>query len=208
MKPTHADARQPGDRRPRRSDHAHRALHGRSAVASSGSIARGRSSSTWRTTFPHVPLFASDEFKGKSRRGLYGDVVEELDWSVGQVLDTLRELEIDEQHARLLHQRQRPVADQEAERRLGRPVARRQGQHLGRRHARAGHRLVARHDSRRPHDAPSWPARWTCWRRFTPWSTLPLPTDRTLDSFDLRPVLLGTGPSPRQVVVLLPRHGS
>ncbi len=42
-------------------------------------------------TFPHVPLFASGAFKGKSLRGLYGDVVEELDWSVGQILDTLRD---------------------------------------------------------------------------------------------------------------------
>jgi len=41
-------------------------------------------------TYPHVPLFASDKFKGKSARGRYGDVVEELDWSVGQVLETLR----------------------------------------------------------------------------------------------------------------------
>ena len=41
-------------------------------------------------TFPHVPLFASDKFRGKSPRGLYGDVVEELDWSVGQVLEALR----------------------------------------------------------------------------------------------------------------------
>ncbi len=41
-------------------------------------------------SFPHVPLFASDQFKGTSRRGLYGDVVEELDWSVGQILETLR----------------------------------------------------------------------------------------------------------------------
>jgi arylsulfatase A-like enzyme len=41
-------------------------------------------------TFPHVPLFASDKFKGQSRRGLYGDVVEEIDWSSGQVLEALR----------------------------------------------------------------------------------------------------------------------
>lgn len=41
-------------------------------------------------TFPHVPLHASDRFLGKSPRGLYGDVVEELDESVGQILDTLR----------------------------------------------------------------------------------------------------------------------
>ena len=40
-------------------------------------------------TFPHVPLFASGKFNGKSRRGLYGDVVEEIDWSVGEVLDSL-----------------------------------------------------------------------------------------------------------------------
>lgn len=42
-------------------------------------------------TFPHTPLFASDKFKGRSPRGIYGDVVEELDWSVGEVLRTLRE---------------------------------------------------------------------------------------------------------------------
>jgi arylsulfatase A-like enzyme len=43
-------------------------------------------------TFPHVPLFASDRFKDTSLRGLYGDVVEELDWSVGRILDALRAL--------------------------------------------------------------------------------------------------------------------
>ncbi len=40
---------------------------------------------------PHVPLFASEKFKDTSARGLYGDVIEEIDWSVGQILDTLRE---------------------------------------------------------------------------------------------------------------------
>lgn len=39
---------------------------------------------------PHVPLFASKEFAGRSPRGLYGDVVEELDWSVGEILNALR----------------------------------------------------------------------------------------------------------------------
>lgn len=42
-------------------------------------------------TMPHVPLFASDEFAGKSARGLYGDVVEELDQAVGTVLQALRD---------------------------------------------------------------------------------------------------------------------
>src|SRR6266850_624350 len=38
---------------------------------------------------PHVPLHVSDKFRGKTARGLYGDVIEEIDWSVGQVMDAL-----------------------------------------------------------------------------------------------------------------------
>jgi arylsulfatase A len=44
----------------------------------------------------HVPLFVSDKFKGKSEQGLYGDVMMEIDWSVGQILSTLKRLDIDE----------------------------------------------------------------------------------------------------------------
>lgn len=44
----------------------------------------------------HVPLFVSDKFKGKSKQGLYGDVMEEIDWSVGQIMQTLKELELEE----------------------------------------------------------------------------------------------------------------
>ena len=47
-------------------------------------------------TMPHVPLGASGEFKGRSPRGLYGDAVEELDWSVGQVLSALRETSMED----------------------------------------------------------------------------------------------------------------
>ncbi|RTE55269.1 arylsulfatase [Arenibacter aquaticus] len=39
---------------------------------------------------PHVPLFVSDKFKGKSKRGLYGDVIMEIDWSVGEILKALK----------------------------------------------------------------------------------------------------------------------
>ncbi|MCA9125431.1 MAG: sulfatase [Planctomycetales bacterium] len=44
-------------------------------------------------SMPHVPLFRSQEFAGHSQRGLFGDVVEELDWSVGQILQALRDSE-------------------------------------------------------------------------------------------------------------------
>lgn len=40
---------------------------------------------------PHVPIYASPEFQGTSERGLYGDVIQEIDWSVGQILDKLEE---------------------------------------------------------------------------------------------------------------------
>lgn len=48
-------------------------------------------------SMPHVPLYASKAFKGKSKAGLYGDVIEEIDWSTGQILDKLDELGISEE---------------------------------------------------------------------------------------------------------------
>ena len=47
-------------------------------------------------SMPHVPLHVSERFKGKSAAGLYGDVVMELDWSVGQILQALKKLGIDD----------------------------------------------------------------------------------------------------------------
>lgn len=44
---------------------------------------------------PHIPLFASERFSRKSPAGLYGDVVEELDWSVGEILSALKRLGLD-----------------------------------------------------------------------------------------------------------------
>ncbi len=41
-------------------------------------------------TYPHIPLEASPRFRGKSPLGIYGDVVEEIDWSVGEVLAALK----------------------------------------------------------------------------------------------------------------------
>ena len=46
-------------------------------------------------TFPHLPLFASREFHGKSANGRYGDSVEEIDWSTGKILDALKQHGLD-----------------------------------------------------------------------------------------------------------------
>ena len=45
---------------------------------------------------PHVPLFVSDKYKGKTERGLFGDVISEIDWGVGQIADALKRNGIEE----------------------------------------------------------------------------------------------------------------
>jgi arylsulfatase A-like enzyme len=46
-------------------------------------------------SMPHIPLYASADFRGNSPAGLYGDAVEEIDWSVGVLLSTIRRLDLD-----------------------------------------------------------------------------------------------------------------
>ncbi|MGD1978963.1 MAG: sulfatase [Akkermansiaceae bacterium] len=48
-------------------------------------------------SMPHVPLFCSDEFLGKSGAGLYGDVIMEIDWSVGEIMKVLREKNVEKE---------------------------------------------------------------------------------------------------------------
>ena len=47
-------------------------------------------------SMPHVPLHVSDKFRGKSERGLYGDVIMEIDWSVGEITKALERLHLTE----------------------------------------------------------------------------------------------------------------
>ena len=44
---------------------------------------------------PHVPLYASSDFLGKSKRGLYGDVIQEIDYSVGRIFKELEKLNLE-----------------------------------------------------------------------------------------------------------------
>ena len=47
-------------------------------------------------SMPHLPISTSSDFKGKSEGGLYGDVIETIDWSVGEVMKTLKDLGLDD----------------------------------------------------------------------------------------------------------------
>ncbi len=148
-------------------------------------------------TFPHVPLFASAEFQGKSRRGLYGDVVEELDASVGQVLDTLREQSLDKETLVFFTSDNGPWLIRNAN-----------GGSAGL--LREGKGSTWEGGMREPAIA-WWPETIAAGRTTAEIAStldllatvarladVPLPSERTLDSLDLGDLLLGKGGSPRQ----------
>ena len=47
-------------------------------------------------TFPHVPLFVGEKYRGSSKQGTFGDVIQEIDGSVGQILDTLKKHDLEQ----------------------------------------------------------------------------------------------------------------
>jgi arylsulfatase A-like enzyme len=47
-------------------------------------------------SMPHVPLYVSEKFKGKTEQGLFGDVISEIDWSVGQILETIQRCQLEQ----------------------------------------------------------------------------------------------------------------
>ena len=47
-------------------------------------------------SMPHMPIFASEQFRGRSKASLYADVIEEIDWSVGEVIKALKKYNLDQ----------------------------------------------------------------------------------------------------------------
>ncbi|MCX8037656.1 MAG: sulfatase [Candidatus Sumerlaeia bacterium] len=150
-------------------------------------------------TFPHTPLFASESFKGKSPRGLYGDVVEELDWSVGQVLATLRELKLAENTLVLFTSDNGPWL-----------IRRLQGGSAGL--LREGKGSTWEGGMREPCIA-WWPGKIQAntvshelastmdfFNTALELAGVPVPTDRQIDGVSLAPILFGTGPGRRTMM--------
>jgi arylsulfatase A-like enzyme len=150
--------------------------------------------------FPHTPLFASEKFQDTSRRGLYGDVVEELDWSVGQVLNTLREEKLAENTLVIFTSDNGPWL-----------IRNQAGGSAGL--LRAGKGSTWEGGMREPMIA-WWPGTIPAGRvsaelacttdllaTICSLTGAKLPNDRTLDSYDLGPLLLGTGESPRKSIL-------
>jgi arylsulfatase A len=147
---------------------------------------------------PHVPLFASGDFRDKSLRGLYGDVVEEIDYGVGRILDTLRREGLAENTFVVFTSDNGPWL-----------IFNEHGGSAGL--LREGKGCTYEGGMREP-CIMWWPGRikpgvvrdmGATMDVYTTILTLAgaeVPTDRVVDGLDLSPALFGTGPSPRQTM--------
>ena len=151
-------------------------------------------------SMPHVPLFTSAESQGRSLRGLYGDVIEEIDFEVGRLLDVLEEEKIAEQTLVIFTSDNGPWLTY--------------NEHGGSAGLLRGGKGSTWEGGMRVPAIAWWPGQIPAERvitdlastldlfaTLTRLSQATLPSDRELDSFDLIPVLLGQGPSPRQSMV-------
>jgi len=143
----------------------------------------------------HFPLYPGDRFRGKSKNGLYGDWVEEMDWSVGEVLDALRKHGLAEKTLVLF------VSDNGGtQRAVNRPLR--------------GHKGSTWEGGVRVPAIAWWPSKVPAGTSsgeicgmldilptFAGLTGAPIPADRTLDGEDLRSVLMGDAgaPGPHQV---------
>ena len=150
-------------------------------------------------SMPHMPLFRSSEFAGKSLAGRYGDVIEEIDWNVGRVIAALRELDLDRNTLVVFTTDNGPWA-----------VYDEQGGSAGLLRGAKGGTFEG---GMRVPAIFWWPgvirsavvadigSTLDLLPTFAALSAGNLPKDRDLDGHDLSPVLRGAGPSPRKTMV-------
>jgi len=149
-------------------------------------------------SMPHMPLFRSKNFENKSARGLYGDVVEELDANIGRVLETLRQLKLDRNTLVVFTSDNGPWA-----------LFDEQGGSAGLlRGAKGGTfeggmrepTIFWQPGAIKPAVVTDIGATLDLLPTFCALAGAPAPTDRVLDGYDLSGVLQGKGRSPRQTM--------
>ena len=146
-------------------------------------------------SMPHIPLFVSKDFRKKSRRGLFGDVIEEIDFNVGRLLDKIRELDLDEKTLVVFSSDNGPWLSFQTHGGSAGPL-------------RAGKGTTFEGGMRVP-TVFWWPGKvkpgvvtelgctMDLMKTFASLAGGSVPEDRKLDSFDLSQTLLERGPSPR-----------
>lgn len=146
---------------------------------------------------PHKPLFAHPDFLGKSKRGLYGDTVEELDWSVGQIMQTLKQLQLERNTVVLFTSDNGPWLPLKTHGGSAGPFRGAKGTCF-----EGGQRVPAIFwgpSIIEPAVIDEMGATLDLMSTFAAMSGTKMPDDRKLDSYDLSPLLrYGKGKSPRQ----------
>ena len=149
-------------------------------------------------SMPHVPLFASDEFREQSTAGIYGDVIEEIDWSVGQVIAALDRAGVSERTLVVFTSDNGPWLSFQT--------------HGGTSGLLRGGKGTTFEGGMRVPGIFWWPGTiepgvtqeiGSAMDLFTTAIALAggqVPDDRPIDGVDLSPVLFGEGPSPRDVM--------
>ncbi|MEW4530714.1 sulfatase [Maioricimonas sp. JC845] len=152
---------------------------------------------------PHIPLGASEAFRGRSEYGPYGDAIEEIDWSTGQILDALRQLDLASRTLVIFTSDNGPwIETTRGNDPDAKPLIPRN--HSGTADPLKGYKMLTWEGGLRVPCVAWWPgtipAGTTCEKVAATIDLLPtfaslagaeLPADRTLDGHDITPLLLG-----------------
>lgn len=140
---------------------------------------------------PHYPVHASAAFQGKSRAGLYGDAVQEIDWGIGEILSTLEQLGLDEKTLVMFSSDNGPWMQGNPGYLRGRKLLWFEG----------GFRVpfLARWPGVIPADTvnPGMSANFDLFPTCLNMAGVPVPKDRIIDGIDMLPLLKGNAPSAR-----------
>ncbi len=149
-------------------------------------------------SMPHVPLFRSKEFEDKSLRGKYGDVIEELDWSVGKVLAALKQNGLDENTMVIFTSDNGPWLSFQAQ---GGSAGLLSGGKGGTYEGGMREPTIIRWSGKlKPGVIMDMATTMDLLPTFCKLANVKLPNDRLYDGYDISPVLFGTGKNPRNVV--------
>ncbi|MHC4302072.1 MAG: sulfatase-like hydrolase/transferase, partial [Planctomycetota bacterium] len=149
-------------------------------------------------SLPHVPLFVSENFRGKSLRGLYGDVIEEIDWGVGRILDILRSEGLAENTMVVFTSDNGPwlIFDQHG----GSAGLLREGKGCTFEGGMREPCITWWPGKIKPGVVNDMGATMDVYTTILTLAGAKVPDDRVVDGLDLSPVLFGTGPSPRNTM--------
>jgi arylsulfatase A-like enzyme len=149
-------------------------------------------------SMPHVPLFRSKEFENKSLRGIYGDVIEELDWSVGEVLATLKQNGLEENTLVIFTSDNGPWLMFNAQGgSAGLLTDGKGGTYEGGMREPA---IFSWPGTLKPGVVMDMATTMDLLPTFSKLANANLPNDRIYDGYDISPVMFGTGKDPRNIV--------